>query len=216
MTKNPLIYLKMHCVYLLFSFCLIQTIVVQSANSSEFSIHIVEVDRLITKKQSSEGLNLIFTSSLKNELSNIGLNIVEIDVNDRLTRSKMLRPKYSGKQNLNLTIYTRFIRIDENQFIPSLELIADKNTRALASIKTIPLRTDGETHSLNMQIESAAISLARMAFKRLRDLNWGEIQFAADNWETSIQRTGLRTIGLTGCLERRVIEVIGEEFPGSK
>ena len=55
-----------------------------------------------------------------------------------------------------------------------------------------------------------------MAFKRLQTLNWGEIQFAAENWEDSSQRIGLRTIGFTRCLERHLVEVVGEEFPGSK
>jgi hypothetical protein len=216
MTRLPFAYLKLRCICLLIGLCFSQTLLIESANSSDFTIHIVETDRLITEKQGDDSLNLVFISYLVNELSNIGLSIVEINANDRDERSKTSRPKHNDRHNLNLTVYTRFIRIGENQFIPSLELITDKNNRTLASFKTIPIRTGSETHSLYMQIESAAISLARMAFKRLQTLNWGEIQFAAENWEDSSQRIGLRTIGFTGCLERHLIEVIGEEFPGSK
>lgn len=216
MTRPQLTYLKLRCICLLIGLCFSQTLLIESAKSSDFTIHVVEKDRLITKKRNEDSLNLIFTSSLVNELSNIGFNIVEINANDRVARSKSLSPKNNDRHNLNLTVYTRFIRMGENQFIPSMELIADKNNRTLASIKTIPLRTSGEMHSLHMQVESAAISLARMAFKRLQTLNWGEIQFAAENWEDSSQRIGLRAIGFTRCLERHLVEVIGEEFPGSK
>ena len=90
-----------------------------------------------------------------------------------------------------------------------MELIADKNNRTLASIKTIPLRTSGETHSLHMQVESAAISLRGWYLKRLQTLNWGEIQFAAENWEDSSQRIGLRTIGFTRCLRDIWLKLLG-------
>ena len=151
MTRLQLTYLKLRCICLLIGLCF-SPLLIESAKSSDFTIHVVEKDRLITKKQNEDSLNLIFTSSLVNELSNIGFNIIEINANDRVARSKSLSPKNNDRHNLNLTVYTRFIRMGENQFIPSMELIADKNNRTLASIKTIPLRTSGETHSLHMQV----------------------------------------------------------------
>jgi len=57
MTRFQLTYLKLRCICLLIGLCFSQTLLIESAKSSDFTIHVVEKDRLITKKQNEDSLN---------------------------------------------------------------------------------------------------------------------------------------------------------------
>lgn len=184
------------------------------ANSADFNILIFQEASTDVFIKNSRGLHDSFMASLKSELSNIGFNIKVGDKNtvtdqERGTKNEVMTDK------LNLVLTSKFFKLSENLYIPALELRTKHDGIIIASVKTTPLRTSGEVIKLNMQLESAAISLSRMIFSRLQDINWGEIKFRKNPWETETQNLRLRLAGMNGCLKNHFIDTVEREFPGS-
>jgi len=184
------------------------------ANSADFNILIFQEASTDVFIKKSRGLHDSFMASLKSELSNIGFNIKVGNKNtvtdqERGTKNEVMTDK------LNLVLTSKFFKLSENLYIPALELRTKHDGIIIASVKTTPLRTSGEVIKLNMQLESAAISLSRMIFSRLQDINWGEIKFRKNPWETETQNLRLRLAGMNGCLKNHFIDTVEREFPGS-
>jgi len=184
------------------------------AISAEFNILIFQEASTDVFINNTRGLHDSFMASLKSELSNIGFNIKvgkknAVTDQERETKNEVMTDK------LNLVLTSKFFKLSKNLYIPALELKTKHDGIIIASVKTTPLRTSGEVIKLNMQLESAAISLSRMIFSRLQDINWGEIKFQKNPWETETQSLRLRLIGMNGCLKNHFIDTVEREFPGS-
>ena len=184
------------------------------AISADFNILIFQEASTDVFINNTRGLHDSFMASLKSELSNIGFNIKvgkknAVTDQERGTKNEVMTDK------LNLVLTSKFFKLSENLYIPALELRTKHDGIIIASVKTTPLRTSGEVIKLNMQLESAAISLSRMIFSRLQDINWGEIKFRKNPWETETQSLRLRLAGMNGCLKNHFIDTVEREFPGS-
>ena len=108
-----------------------------------------------------------------------------------------------------------FIRLGEKLLIPTAEIKTAKTETILASLKTTSFSLDGEIFQVEKQLDSSAISIARMLYARLLSMNWAEINFEKNSWETEEQMIRLLINGMSGCFKNYFLDTLETEFPGS-
>ena len=187
----------------------------QRAHGADFSILVGQEASTDAFVKNAPGLHDSFMASLKNELSNIGFNVKDARKRDTVSNQDQGTKDGVTSEKLDLILTSKFFKLDDDLYIPALELRTRHDQRIIASVKTTPVRNSGELIKLNMQLESAAISLSRMIFSQLQDINWGEIKFQNSPWETETQSLRLRLNGMNGCLKNYFIDTVEREFPGS-
>ena len=131
----------------------------------------------------------------------------------------------SGKYNIRnandlhksyqTTLKADFIRLGEKLLIPTAEIKTEKTETILASLKTTAFSLNGEIFTVEKQLDSSAISIARMLYARLLSMNWAEINFEKNSWETEEQMIRLLINGMSGCFKNYFLDTLETEFPGS-
>ena len=108
-----------------------------------------------------------------------------------------------------------FIKLGEKLLIPTAEIKAAKTETILASLKTNSFSLDEELLQVEKQLDSSAISIARMLYARLLSLNWAELNFEKNTWQTEEQLIRLLINGMSGCFKNYFLDTLETEFPGS-
>lgn len=107
------------------------------------------------------------------------------------------------------------IQLDADLVIPSANLLEAKSQIVLAALKTASFSIKEDIHQINQQLDSSAISLARMLYARLSAMNWAELSFEKSIWQTEEKTLRLQLSGFSGCFKNYFLDTLETEFPGS-
>ena len=107
------------------------------------------------------------------------------------------------------------IKLDADLVIPSAGLLEAKSKIFLAALKTASFSINEDIQQINQQLDSAAISLARMLYARLSTMNWAELSFEKSIWQTEKKTLRLQLSGFSGCFKNYFLDTLETEFPGS-
>ena len=185
---------------LFFLFC-IQ--LAEKSLAEQFTLYI-ESDNESDKYNSrnANDLHKSYQTTLIDELARIGFKVKSSLNKDGVTEHDII-------------LKAGFIRLGEKLLIPTAEIKTAKTETILASLKTTSFSLDGEIFTLEKQLDSSAISIARMLYARLLSMNWAEINFEKNTWETEEQMIRLLINGMSGCFKNYFLDTLETEFPGS-
>ena len=160
---------------LFFLFC------VQLAEESlaeQFTLYI-ESDNVSDKYniRNANDLHKSYEATLIDELARIGFKVKSSLNKDDVTEHDII-------------LKAGFIRLGEKLLIPTAEIKTAKTKTILASLKTTSFSLDGEIFQVEKQLDSSAISIARMLYARLLSMNWAELNFEKNTWETENSTPG--------------------------
>ena len=152
--------------------------------------------------RNANDLHKSYQTTLIDELARIGFKVKSSLNKDDVTEHDII-------------LKAGFIRLGEKLLIPTAEIKTAKTETILASLKTTSFSLDGEIFTLEKQLDSSAISIARMLYARLLSMNWAEINFEKNTWETEEQMIRLLINGMSGCFKNYFLDTLETEFPGS-
>ena len=152
--------------------------------------------------RNANDLHKSYQTTLIDELARIGFKVKSSLNKDDVTEHDII-------------LKAGFIRLGEKLLIPTAEIKTAKTETILASLKTTSFSLDGEIFTLEKQLDSSAISIARMLYARLLSMNWAEINFEKNSWETEEQMIRLLINGMSGCFKNYFLDTLETEFPGS-
>ena len=152
--------------------------------------------------RNANDLHKSYQTTLIDELARIGFKVKSSLNKDDVTEHDII-------------LKAGFIRLGEKLLIPTAEIKTAKTGTILASLKTTSFSIDGEIFTLEKQLDSSAISIARMLYARLLSMNWAEINFEKNTWETEEQMIRLLINGMSGCFKNYFLDTLETEFPGS-
>jgi hypothetical protein len=185
---------------LFFLFC------VQLAEESlaeQFTLYIEsDIERDKYNIQNVTDLHKSYETTLIDELARIGFKVKSSLNKEDVTEHDII-------------LKADFIRLGEKLLIPTAEIKTAKTETILASLKTTAFSLNGEIFTVEKQLDSSAISIARMLYARLLSMNWAEINFEKNTWETEEQMIRLLINGMSGCFKNYFLDTLETEFPGS-
>ncbi len=137
---------------------------------------------------------------------------------DELTRMgftvKMHKPD-SRFGDTDIILKAGLVQLDADLVIPSADLLEAKSQVILAALKTASFSIEEDIHQINQQLDSSAISLARMVYARLSAINWAELSFEKSIWQAEEKTLRLQLGGFSGCFKNYFLDTLETEFPGS-
>ena len=152
--------------------------------------------------RNANDLHKSYQTTLIDELARIGFKVKSSLNKDDVTEHDII-------------LKAGFIRLGEKLLIPTAEIKTAKTETILASLKTTAFSLNGDIFTVEKQLDSSAISIARMLYARLLSMNWAEINFEKNTWETEEQMIRLLINGMSGCFKNYFLDTLETEFPGS-
>ena len=155
------------------------------------------------KPQTSTFLMQIFVSSLEDELSQTGFNVVQ-------KRAQVFDDTKA------LKIIPSLQNMDDGKVLPNIELLELASGRKILSIRSKDLLdTNTSKAEYILEAENVASVLVRQAIHRLYSQNWANINDENFLWETEASKFKLRFFSFDSCYLNYVADVIETEFPGT-
>lgn len=166
---------------------------------------------------------IFFQTDARNNLSQISASNEVYESYHRALIDELTRMGFTVKMHSpdsrfgdrDIIVKAGLIQLDADLVIPSADLREAKSQVILAALKTASFSIKEDIHQINQQLDSSAISLARMLYARLSAMNWAELSFEKSIWQTEEKTLRLQLSGFSGCFKNYFLDTLETEFPGS-